>query len=1422
MVQTKTSKVLATVLLFAMVFTLMPGAALAEEETGGCWVLIGGADDIADAVGVGPVIITVTNEAGTFALSNYRGTSAAPIAIPVEAAGKLLSLEDGFESRVTWYLSAADEGYVINADESGSLWLYSTNINNGVRVGTNSAKTWVIDSDSGYLKHVGTSRYLGVYNNADWRAYTNTTGNIAGQTLQFWKFDETAAPHEHDWGDWSSNGDGTHSRSCAGEDCPIGMQTEDCIDEDEDQVCDVCGGEMPQEDPDAVKWVLIEEGNPLSAAAAAGIVTFTMTTSEGSTYAISNNKGTGNPPAAIPATIKDNTLTLNSDVSNETVSWTIDAEADGTFTIYSAADSATWLYSTNANNGVRVGTNSDKGWFLGGGYLRHSATGRYLGVYNGQDWRAYTSPSGNGNIVGQNIQFWKLTGGDVSVHEHDWSAWTSNGDGTHSRSCQTADCPIGSLIENCSYDEGTVTIEPGCVEEGERTYACFLCGYSFTEAIPATGNHVDEDGNGYCDVCGEEMPTAAIFTLGTELHEGDRVVIFSPYASLALSTTASGRSLKGVAASISGEELTVMSDDEETAVMTVEYDDATNFRLKLDNGEYLTSPATGDGLSFAAEASDYTLWNLSLANENGKTVFITNANAKYNGNYQRLEYYGAFTAYGYRTAAPYQFQLYILANPDAHVHDWDEGTVTAEPSCTAKGVRTFACSGCDETYTEDIPMIPHADGDADGLCDACEGRIFTQAESLNDGDSLILVTGAFGKAMTGTESSNGGYMAAAEINAQEGVTVPVAEDNVWTVKTADEGFYLINNAGQYLYVNESNKLALGDEESSNILWTVGESVEDLEPTGAYLYNPGAEKYIEYGKKYNNYQTYDAPTENYETCYAFTFYTLPAPMASYSLAPTEFTLAGAGYTDIECSFTSLVLGLIDVGGGETEMAESIGFMMNAGTLTNEDGGTIPFLVDDQFHFGAVERANTGVGISDPEETVIMAIWIDPEIYAAAAPGIYTGTFTYESDWNEGHPGEPGSIELTLVVPEPETLDDGFYLLIAHAEDDWVIGSVDPANKFELNGNAQNEWLLSTTLAVGDEIKVVRVENNAITGWWPDGPGTQYHVDEAHSGNVTIYFKTDYVDAWRDFGGYFYIGSLLKPELFADVYGCSVSLKGNIGLNFYLIPSEQLLDDDDAYVSLGDEQIKFSEAPSRVVGEDTLYQFSVSLHAKQMNDVVTLKVFDGQGNPVALYRHSNDEDLTETGYSYSVQDYIQKTRETSTDEELIALVNAMADYGVLAQRHFDYNTEDLPEVQGDLDSVTAESVADYEKKVTAGTATGVSFAGGSLALKSATAIRLYFSLDEGEIGDYTFKLGTRKVTPTETDLGWMVEIPNIAAKDLDKTYTVKVTRGADTVLTVQYSALSYAYGVLGGGSKAETLIDLVKGIVLYNRAANAYFG
>ena len=41
--------------------------------------------------------------------------------------------------------------------------------------------------------------------------------------------------------------------------------------------------------------------------------------------------------------------------------------------------------------------------------------------------------------------------------------------------------------------------------------------------------------------------------------------------------------------------------------------------------------------------------------------------------------------------------------PPTGAHDWDDGTVTTAPTETTPGVRTFTCSGCDQTRTEAIP-----------------------------------------------------------------------------------------------------------------------------------------------------------------------------------------------------------------------------------------------------------------------------------------------------------------------------------------------------------------------------------------------------------------------------------------------------------------------------------------------------------------------------------------------------------------------------------------------------------------------------------------------------------------------------------------------------------------------------------------------
>ena len=45
----------------------------------------------------------------------------------------------------------------------------------------------------------------------------------------------------HTFGEWTSNGDGTHTRQCTADGCTEGVETDNCIDEDKNHICDICG-----------------------------------------------------------------------------------------------------------------------------------------------------------------------------------------------------------------------------------------------------------------------------------------------------------------------------------------------------------------------------------------------------------------------------------------------------------------------------------------------------------------------------------------------------------------------------------------------------------------------------------------------------------------------------------------------------------------------------------------------------------------------------------------------------------------------------------------------------------------------------------------------------------------------------------------------------------------------------------------------------------------------------------------------------------------------------------------------------------------------------------------------------------------------------------------------------------------------------
>ena len=132
------------------------------------------------------VFVIVGDNGSTYAMTNDNGTGSAPDATAVIVVANKLSVAPA--DSLKWTIGGnATDGYTFYPNGSTTTWLYCTNTNNGVRVGNNTSKTFKMDANSGYLKHDGTSRYIGIYNSSDWRCYTSAGGNIADQTFAFYK-----------------------------------------------------------------------------------------------------------------------------------------------------------------------------------------------------------------------------------------------------------------------------------------------------------------------------------------------------------------------------------------------------------------------------------------------------------------------------------------------------------------------------------------------------------------------------------------------------------------------------------------------------------------------------------------------------------------------------------------------------------------------------------------------------------------------------------------------------------------------------------------------------------------------------------------------------------------------------------------------------------------------------------------------------------------------------------------------------------------------------------------------------------------------------------------------------------------------------------------------------------------------------------
>lgn len=201
-----------------------------------------------------------------------------------------------------------------------------------------------------------------------------------------------------------------------------------------------------------------------------------------------------------------------------------------------------------------------------------------------------------------------------------------------------------------SYDDGTVTKKPTCIETGIKTYTCTVCQKTKTEEIPATGHQHTEIRNKKEATCTETGYTGDTYCkdCGTKLSSGE-----------VISKKAHDYEVKDrqkPTCTTDGYVLSVCKacGDEKQEVLPATGHQHTEIRNKKE-ATCKEEGYTGD--TYCKDCGE----KLS----DGKTIAKTTE------------------------------------------HTWDGGKVTKAATCTEKGVKTYTCTVCGATKTEEIAATGH-------------------------------------------------------------------------------------------------------------------------------------------------------------------------------------------------------------------------------------------------------------------------------------------------------------------------------------------------------------------------------------------------------------------------------------------------------------------------------------------------------------------------------------------------------------------------------------------------------------------------------------------------------------------------------------------------------------------------------------------
>ncbi len=319
--------------------------------------------------------------------------------------------------------------------------------------------------------------------------------------------------------------------------------------------------------------------------------------------------------------------------------------------------------------------------------------------------------------------------------------------------------------------------------------------------------------------------------------------------------------------------------------------------------------------------------------------------------------------------------------------------------------------------------------------------------------------------------------------------------------------------------------------------------------------------------------------------------------------------------------------------------------------------------------------------------------------------------------------------------------------------------------------------------------------------------------------------------------------------AKLAGYSLSLTGNIGVNFYMELSNDIVNDESAYmnftlpngttskvyVSGTHEDGSTATTDTTVKNGVTYYVFTCEVAAKEMTSDIQAQMIGNNGEKKG------------TMYTYTVKEYADyilshmSAEESDISKATIQLVKGMLNYGGAAQKYFGYKTDKLASdgltLTGTVfnDTSIINNITNEANKASVTCANAkVTFKSAYLSLNSTTdlCVSVQFA-DDVTVKEDMFAIWCNtdqiskdqyEVTKVNEENCYKITLHGVKASQLNEKYAFYVELSDTEYAELAYGTNSYAYTVMSSAcdniNNIESLREVVKALYAYGSCAQEY--